>query len=409
MRDMQLTAAVLSVFLAVSSFAQTPDLFGFATNDPTSNRYTLQNTNGAVAASLLQNEVARVLLTEETGAIRDVFGKVSWFDRDARPIVKDALGLEFKLSRNLLAVYTSKGQARVYDRAGGELFKTNRPVRGMTVTDTRIAWIDDWRESLEFRDLKNERVINYAFVKNAWMSDSFLYTRNKERDQLYGRNQKLFPTERSVDVQLSDDLAVLTTADGRVKVYTPDGWRFTRADVKKVVLTANYLALTDKAGIDVYHRDGTFAARYLPGERVDYNHRVIMIRLKSGVTQLIRPTGAGKPLFAVINRSDTVAMSPALAVANNGSFFELYSLSADSFGKRLFGGPRVNDAKALTFVGLRAFGFLFPTARSAQLFLPGESRVFGTENLALKTVLDERFVSRIDVSTEAPSLNWTMF
>jgi hypothetical protein len=401
MRDMQLTAVVLSAFLAVSSFAQAPDLFGYASNDPTSNRYVVQNTNGAVAATLLQNEVSRVLLTDETGAVRDLFGRVTWFDRDARTIVQETLGAEFKLSRNLLAVYTLKSYARVYDRSGAEVFRTQRPVRGMTVTDTRLAWIDDWRESLELRDLKQGRTFTYPFVQNAWMSESFLYTRNRSRDQLYGRNQKLFPTERSVDVQLSDDLAVLTTADGRVKVYRPDGWRFTRADVKKVVLTANYLALTDKSGMDVYHRDGSFAARYLSTDHVDYHQRVIAIHLPSGATEVIRPAEKGAPAAFAINRSDSVVLSPTLALSNNRSFYELYSLAPETFGQRLYGGPRTNDAKALGFVGLRTFGFLFPTARTAQLFQP--------QDVALKTVLDERFIFRVDVSTEASSLNWTMF
>lgn len=421
---MQILAAFFAVLATIPAHAQTPDLFGFSSNQTAgelANAYVIRNTAGKVAVKLGQNEVSRVLLTGETGAVRDLFGQVTWFDRDANVLVQGALGLEFKLSDQYLAVYTPKGPAKVYGRDGSEVFSTTRPVRGMSVTSRRIGWIDDYRDALEVRDRRAEKPRTFAFVRNAWMSDTFVYTRSVDgnRDQLYiGADFGLQPpTRKSRSVQLSDDLAVLTAEGGKVRVYGPRGWIRDVPNVLEVHLTSNYLALTmaaaigspQPAGIDLYRTDGTFVTRYLPGVQASYNNDVIQIRLSTGATRLVRPTASGRPLEAVIPRSDLVVASAGLAVALNAQSFEAYDLSPDAFGNRIYGGPRTIDAKAVPVVGLRSFGFVYPQARSAQFFIPANSGGFEGGEAAPVPVLDERFVSRLDASMNAPSLNWTMF
>ncbi|MBS1958737.1 MAG: hypothetical protein JST80_04620 [Bdellovibrionales bacterium] len=399
--------SVMLIVLGTSAFAQKADLYGVG-ND-SSNLYVVRATDGVSQGMkivlLPSSELKSVLLLKDQGAVKDTFNRVTWFDSAGKVMANQVPGAEFKLSQNFLAAYTPGAFAKVYDRTGKVLFETNRSVSGVGVVSTRFGWIDQWNRSFELYNAQGKLIFNKSFVKNAWLSDTFVVLKSESNLSIYGRNQKQFPTENlSSEVQVSNALAVVKDKSGSVKVYGPDRLILNRSNIKKVVLTSSYLALVDAQGFDIYRNDGTLEAHFQNGTSVQFGERVIALKVSTGVVTLIDPARVFQPQLAAINRADKLILGAKLAMAVNGAFYELYSLDPDHFGMRLTGGPRTIDADAQAVVGLKVYGFVNPNAKSAEVYAPP---VMGTQDQ--RSVLSEKFGTRLDLSVDAASLNWTMF
>jgi hypothetical protein len=407
---------VFSVITAVLGLGMAPssaqELTGFASLD--SNAYTLLNRSRQKFMQFSQNELENVLLLEDQGVVQDIFRRVTWFDADGIKRVDSVPGSEFKVTGDRLATYSKNWYARIHAADGRTVFETERPISGVGLAQNRFALIDSWQKTLYLYNRDAKLLRQWVGVQNAWLSQKFLGMRFYGGGfQLFGEGMKMFPVDAPDSLspnafQISDDLAVMHFKDGRVRVYGPQGFLFQRMGINRVILTQNYLALSDVYGLEWISPKGVSIGRSLIGDSLKCSNTACAVYLPGQQLRLIRlvtgTDGVSRIQQSMVTRAQTFIMGVHQALVWNSGWFEAISLKEADFGTRRYQGSAVYDPAPIFTVGLKTVGWVNPKARNAQIYGNSSGNSSGSP-----LIFDQMFVNRLDLPVEAPALNWMMF